>query len=210
MPKVVKGCYEGIRYPKALVIDGNVFNYAVSGGTRMVYFGGPDDSLAAKVMPASSSKHWRVGWDQNDVERNALETLAMRLSYTPRVIFAGDVEFVNTWGEQDVMNVLVVERLGSDLEAAKSYMTPRQYCCAYSSVFKSMQAMASCGVSVPDPHPYNCSVLAPGQLHAIPCDFGGRHCESKETHSLNERIFFPIDNLPGQRAAGDVPVFPQP
>jgi len=192
MPKNAKGCYEKIGYPKELCIQGVNFSYAVSGATRMLYFCPSDAQLAGKVMPARQSVHWSEGWTQNAVEReqNAVEREALtklaEVGFVPRVLYAQEVPFENTWGQMDVMDVLVVTRLGCDMEKAAEWMNPSQFCRAYSAAMYAMKHMAAHDVIVPDPWPYNLALVRDGDDRALPCDFGG--CVSASDAGMRQAL----------------------
>ena len=171
MPKLARGCYEKIGYPSRVTLSDDTFVYMASGATRMLYVSQRHPSIVAKVMPARSSKHWKPSWVQNRVEADSLRKLAS-LDSVPHVYSHGDIPFVNTWGEMDVMDVLVVDKLGPDLQAAATKLDFVDFSNAYLSTVHAIEGMAHLDVVVPDPHPYNCSLLLGSNQDALPCDFG--------------------------------------
>ena len=99
----------------------------------------PDDLLpltalnvadASKVMPAKTSQYWREGWDQNCVEATALEKLRS-VAFAPVVFDHFTYEFTNKWCQDDAMDVLIVSKLGQDLQTAACTVPLDAYCKAY-------------------------------------------------------------------------------
>ena len=145
--------------------------FKVSGATRMIYECATRPQAVAKVMPATTSQNWREGWDQNCVEAAALNQMRS-VSFAPTVFEHFTHEFTNKWCQRDTMDVLMVSKLGPDLQTAASTVPLKAYCHAYKAALWAIKVFAEHDVVVSDPHPYNCS-LYPGKQHlALPCDFG--------------------------------------
>ena len=138
----------------------------------MVYRNLSNRHLIAKVMPAKQSKLWQPTWLQNDNEATVLEKL-IHLPFLPRVHHHDkNLQFINNWGELDFMDVLVLDRLGSDLQQAAAEVCLADYLEAYCAALWAMMRMVEFDVVVPDPHPYNCALILDSTKLAIPCDFG--------------------------------------
>ena len=58
-----------------------------------------------------------------------------------------------------------------DLQAAAKVLCLRDYVNAYKGALWALKRMLELGVSIPDPHPYNLSMMPAGRL-AVPCDYG--------------------------------------
>ena len=185
MPKLARGCYEKIGYPKTIVVEGETFNYIGSGSTRMVYASELRPDVIAKVMPANSSRHWRPSWDQNRTEAASLLKLIW-LDAAPEVFSHRDVPFMNKWSEVDIMDVLVVGKLGPDLQEAAELVSFEDYTNAYWTATNAIEQMAARDVVVLDPHPYNCSLEFGSTSRALPCDFG--ECVATTTAALRKSL----------------------
>ena len=81
-------------------------------------------------------------------------------------------QFVNKWNQLDIMDVLFVTKLGSDLQTAARSVHLGAYSRAYKAALWATKIFAEHDVVVTDPHPYNCSLYALRQDLALPCDFG--------------------------------------
>jgi len=65
------------------------------------------------VQPARSSTNWKEGYEQNQLEYDALMKL-QSFPGTPRVIsYEKEITVVNQWGQRDTMNLLIVSKLGN-------------------------------------------------------------------------------------------------
>ena len=172
MPKCTSGCYENKGYPRQFVFRDDLYVFKCSGATRMVYDNTCDPSLIAKVMPGRRSGLWQPDWVQNKTEANTLRALE-GLPFAPRLVaHEEDFAFVNKWDTFDYMDIIVVDRLGSDLQQAANEVSFRDFVAAYSSGLWAIGMMAKQGIVVPDPHPYNCALIAGSSRLALPCDFG--------------------------------------
>ena len=109
----------------------------------------------------------------------------------PRVLFYADnVQFVNAHGEVDHLNLLVVTKLGDDLQVAARKIDCRAYVEAYRSALWALRRILHLGVVMPDPHPYNLAMEGGGGTRALPCDFGSTGSPSeKVTHALLGKLF---------------------
>ena len=58
-----------------------------------------------------------------------------------------------------------------DLQAAAKVLCLRDYVNAYKAALWALRRMLELGVSIPDPHPYNLSMMPAGRF-AVPCDYG--------------------------------------
>ena len=58
-----------------------------------------------------------------------------------------------------------------DLQEAATVLTLTEYVAAYKSALWALRHMLQLGVAIPDPHPYNLSMMPAGKL-AVPCDYG--------------------------------------
>jgi len=66
-----------------------------------------------KVQPAMSSENWKVGYDQNQVEHDALKKLES-FPGAPRILaYDPEVTFFNKWNKRDTMSSLIVGKLGN-------------------------------------------------------------------------------------------------
>ena len=171
MPQNTKGCYEKIGYPRVLRFGEDEWVFKISGATRMIYECATRPTAIAKVMPAEASPHWKAGWDQNAKEAEALTKLR-GIKFAPKVFEHFAHHFTNKWHQPDVMDVLFVSRLGSDLQTAANSSTLSAYCKAYRSALWATKIFAEADVVVTDPHPYNCSLHGDRGDLALPCDFG--------------------------------------
>ena len=172
MPKSERGCYEKMGYPREFIFRGEMYVYKVSGCTRMVYANQQNPHIIAKVMPARASALWKPTWTQNATEAACLERME-KVSFSPNVHYHDEAfPFVNLWHEADVMDVLVVDRLGIDLQQAATDISFSDYVEAYCAALWAIAKMTDLGMIVPDPHPYNCSLLLDNTKLALPCDFG--------------------------------------
>ena len=107
-------------------------------------------------------------------------------SGAPRVLeYLDDVQFENTWGEMDCMSLLVVSRLGKDLEELAGSVDLSSYGQAYAAALHALRHILKLGVSVPDPHPCNLALEHGGSSRAVPCDYGSMSVVSEvNTHKL--------------------------
>ena len=172
MPQNVKGCYEKVAgYPRVLRFGQDEWIFKVSGCTRMIYECATRPQAVAKVMPSTTSQYWREGWDQNCAEAAALEKLR-NVPFAPVVFDHFTHEFTNKWCQRDAMDVLVVSKLGLDLQTAANSVPLDAYCKAYKAALWATSIFAASDVVVTDPHPYNCALYPGKQDLALPCDFG--------------------------------------
>ena len=58
-----------------------------------------------------------------------------------------------------------------DLQAAARELNLQEYVDAYKSALWALRHMLLLGVAIPDPHPYNLSMMPAGKL-CVPCDYG--------------------------------------
>ena len=58
-----------------------------------------------------------------------------------------------------------------DLQDAARELNLQEYVDAYKSALWALRHMLLLGVAIPDPHPYNWSMMPAGKL-AVPCDYG--------------------------------------
>ena len=114
MPKPGRGIYEKYGYPKAMNIAGDTYSFAASGQTRMMYLCKTRPGVVAKVMPSTTSRYYQPGCVQNKNEAECLRSLSS-LPLFPKVHAHYDLIFTNSFGVQDSMNVLLIDRLGMDL-----------------------------------------------------------------------------------------------
>lgn len=180
MPQNAKGCYEKIGYPKVLRLGEDEWTFKVSGATRMVYECAARPEAIAKVMPAQSSPYWRDGWTQNSTEANALAKV-QSVPFAPRIYDHFEHVFVNRWNQTDIMDILVLTKLGPDLQTAASSVPLDKYCKAYKAALWATKIFAEQDVVVVDPHAYNCSLYGDKLDLALPCDFGGATSASTAT-----------------------------
>ena len=187
MPKLHSGCYVKRGFPTKLVLpDGNVLVYAFSGATRMGYFVEGHDSLFAKAMPGTQSVLWKKTWLQNQNEKEALHHLK-NICFVPKVVARYEnLSFINTFGQSDFMDVLIVTRLGDDLQTCARTFTAKEYGEAYCSAFRAIRAIAEEGLVVPDPHPHNVAVISQSDRRAVPCDLG--ECQRVSTKVLKSSL----------------------
>ena len=185
MPQNTKGCYEKIGYPRVLRLGEDEWIFKVSGATRMIYECAARPQAIAKVMPAQSSPHWREGWDQNSVEAAALGKLRS-VPFAPVVFDHFTQEFANKWGQQDFVDVLIVSKLGQDLQTAAYAVPLDAYCKAYKAAVWATSIFAAQDVVVTDPHPYNVALYPGKQDLALPCDFGS--ATSASTASVRKSL----------------------
>ena len=173
LPKLARGCYEKQGYSLEIIPQGDVYAYKASGATRMLYASLRNPNVVAKVMPAKSSKLWQPGWTQNVTEAASLRKLES-FNLAPRVHHHHHLElrFVNRWGETDTMDVLVLDRLGHDLKKAAEIISFPDYVEAFVSALWAIAKMAKFDYVVPDPHPYNVSLVFGSTTLALPCDYG--------------------------------------
>ena len=204
MPKLHWGCYEKIGYPKVIEV-GHVegvecsferltLTLEASGQTREVRDVLELPECVAKVMPAEKSIYWVDGWVQNEVEHNFLRRLEKCIG-VPRIwVYAKEVPFVNDYGHEDFLNLLIVSKLGYDMQTAAGTLEWNDYLAAYQGALKALRCMLQLGVVVPDPHPYNLAVvreLAGESPFALPCDYGSaeRLSGEKQTHKMLKNFF---------------------
>ena len=69
--------------------------------------------FVAKVQPAVTSVHWREGYNQNEVEQEALQRVKSFPGACRVLGYYPVVRFFNKWGEEDFMNILIVSKLGN-------------------------------------------------------------------------------------------------
>ena len=189
MPQMEKGCYEKVGYQRNLLYKGETFLFEVSGATRMVYRSVQRPNVVAKVMPAQASLLWKQDWKQNDNEAAALAK-AQHLWFMPKIHEHNtNFNFVNKWGEPDVMNILIVDKMGPDMKSAAEFLLLSEYVESYCSALWAMSKLVDAGMVVPDPHPYNCSLIAGSRTRALPCDFG--ECTEATTPGIRKSL----DNL---------------
>ena len=115
MPKINHGCYKKIGYPSTVNLTSLAppltLQYVASGCTREVHHVQQMPNTVAKIMPSRNSQHWKEGYDQNETEHVVLLKL-QEFSAAPRVLFYSDtVSFVNNWGQEDYMSVLIVTKI---------------------------------------------------------------------------------------------------
>ena len=120
MPKLERGIYEKYGYPRAINISGDHYTYAASGQTRMMYLCANRPDVIAKLMPSPWSQYYELGWVQNKNEAECLRSLCS-LTFIPKDHAHYDFTFANSFGFEDSMNVLLVDRLGMDLEDATRF-----------------------------------------------------------------------------------------
>jgi hypothetical protein len=100
------------------------------------------------------------------------------------------VPFINAYGEVDRLNLLVVTKLGDDMQVAAGKVECGTYVEAYRSALWALRHMLHLGVVMPDPHPYNLAMVGDGSTLALPCDFGNTGSPSEKcTHSLLAKLF---------------------
>ena len=205
MPKLTKGCYSKCGYPDDMHVQGYTLHFLASGCTRQVYDIEQLPDAVAKVMPSRRSIHWKEGYEQNEVEFEALSKL-QSLEGAPKIfVYEESAAFINVCGQIDFANLLVVSKLGQDLQAAAGQINLREYITAYEAALWALRHMLELGVVVPDPHPYNLAMERDGG-RALPCDFGSTEVVSeKRTHSLLKK-FFNGFNLELRRCYGVVPI----
>ncbi len=184
MPKLARGVYEKIGYPRSFHFDGLAFAYKAPGQTRMLYVC-EEAAVVAKVLPASSSPNWQTGWDQNEVEAHALAKLS-GVWWAPKVRTHSEMMFTNTWGVEDVMDILVISEMGSDMQDNAGKMNLQEYCDSYRAALYAINTMAQLDVVVPDPWPYNMAEYKPGGMRCLPCDFGA--AEPFSEHSMKQGL----------------------
>ena len=204
MPKLTKGCYGKIGYPDIISlanVTGKVYGVphymekltlelASSGGTREVRNVLEMPYCVAKIMPARISRNWNDGWDQNKTEHEVLHKLE-KFKAAPRILFyAEQVPFYNASGDVDYLNLLLVSKLGDDMQAAAGKLDLTSFVAAYKAALWALHHMLKLGVVVPDPHPYNLALEAGGTARALPCDYGSTTLVTeKGTHSLLKKLF---------------------
>jgi hypothetical protein len=137
MPKLTKGCYSKCGYPDDLHVQGYTLHFLASGCTRQVYDIEQLPDAVAKVMPSRRSIHWKEGYEQNEVEFEALRKL-QSLEGAPKIfVYEESAAFINVCGQIGFANLLVVSKLGQDLQAAAGQINLREYICGLSDTCSS-------------------------------------------------------------------------
>ena len=101
MPKLTKGCYSKCGYPDDLHVQGYTLHFLASGCTRQVYDIEQLPDAVAKVMPSRRSIHWKEGYEQNEVEFEALSKL-QSFEGAPKIfVYEESAAFINVCGQID-------------------------------------------------------------------------------------------------------------
>ena len=102
-------------------VQGYTLHFLASGCTRQVYDIEQLPDAVAKVMPSRRSIHWKEGYEQNEVEFEALSKL-QALEGAPKIfVYEESAAFINVCGQIDFANLLVVSKLGQDLHSTQYY-----------------------------------------------------------------------------------------